>query len=188
VRADYPPESWPPGGGQRGQHLLRLASGLTSGDYTFELEGMRLGLLSVEAPERIFSEPDAQVPVGADFAGLAELVGYSIDQDPQNLQVLTLTLVWRGLADMSESYRVFVHLIDADGQIIAQSDAEPAAWNRPTTGWAAGEYVVDPHTLQLPEGQSLNDLVLRIGLYEAQSGDRLPTGGSDAFESSLDGQ
>jgi hypothetical protein len=89
---------------------------------------------------------------------------------------------------MSESYRVFVHLVGADGQIIAQSDAEPAGWSRPTTGWAEGEYVVDQHILQLPDGIQVDDLTLRIGLYQAQSGDRLPSGGSDAFETPLDSQ
>jgi hypothetical protein len=187
VRADYPPQAWPPAQGQRGQHSLRLAAGLLTGDYTFELEDLPLGSLAVEAPERIFDEPAYQVPVGADFAGQAELAGYTVEGDGPGSEAITLSLVWRGLAEMPVSYRVFIHLVDAEGQIVAQSDAEPAGWRRPTTGWAAGEYVLDRHTIQLPEGLLLDEVSLRIGLYEAQSGDRLATGGGDAFQSSLAG-
>jgi hypothetical protein len=188
VRTDYPPEAWPSGQGQRGQHILRLAGGLPSGDYTFELEGTRLGSLSVEAPERLFAEPDYQVPAGVEFAGVAELAGYTLKYDPAEPQTLTLTLVWRGLAEMPISYRVFVHVVDDDGLIVDQSDAEPAAWQRPTTGWVTGEYVVDQHILHLPDGLPLDDMKLRIGLYDAESGDRLPTGGADAFEVSFGGR
>jgi len=127
------------------------------------------------------------VPVGLDFGGRAELAGYDLAGDPADRRALTLTLVWRGLAEMTDSYRVFVHVLDEEGQIVAQSDAEPAGWSRPTTGWLAGEYVVDQHLLQLPEGVSLSGLSLRIGLYEGESGDRLPTAVGDAFTAPLVG-
>jgi hypothetical protein len=87
---------------------------------------------------------------------------------------------------MTDSYRVFVHLVDEAGQIIVQSDAEPAGWQRPTTGWAVGEYIVDQHVLQLPDDHLPQGLQLRIGLYETQSGDRLPAGDGDAFLAPLD--
>jgi hypothetical protein len=186
VRADYPPDRWPAGQGQRGQHGLRLAGGLSSGRYTFTLEGLELGSLDITAPERRFDEPPYQVAAGADFGGRAQLVGYSLDREPPDAQTLTATLVWRGLAEMTDSYRVFVHLVDEAGQIIAQSDAEPAGWQRPTTGWAVGEYIVDQHAIQLPDDPLPQGLQLRIGLYEAQSADRLPVGDGDAFLAPLD--
>jgi hypothetical protein len=82
---------------------------------------------------------------------------------------------------MPVSYRVFVHLVDEDGQIVTQSDGEPAGWSRPTTGWAVGEFVVDRHILRLPDGLLMEDLVLRIGLYDVENGQRLPVGQEDAF-------
>jgi len=181
VRSDYPPEAWPSGQDQRGQHALRLSGGLLTGDYAFELEGRPLGSLFVTAPERAFEEPAYELPAGVDFAGQAELVGYTLEPDPADPQALILTLVWRGRSEMIESYRVFVHLVDENGQIGAQSDAEPAAWSRPTTGWAVGEYVVDQHLLRLPDAVQLADWALRIGLYDARSGTRLPVGDQDAF-------
>jgi hypothetical protein len=37
-------------------------------------------------------------------------------------------LIWRAEAETAVSYRVFLHLIGPDGQLVAQSDGEPANW------------------------------------------------------------
>ena len=63
---------------------------------------------------------------------------------------LTVTLVWQALGEIETSYRVFVHLVDDRGEIVAQADGEPAQWARPTTGWAPQEFIVDEHILALP--------------------------------------
>jgi hypothetical protein len=76
-------------------------------------------------------------------------------------------------------YHVFVHLIDETGNIVAQSDAAPANWTRPTTGWLPGEYVVDAHTLNLPAALPPGPLTLRVGLYDPATGARLMTGDAD---------
>ena len=83
------------------------------------------------------------------------------------------------MAEMPVGYRVFVHLVDDEGRIIIQSDAEPADWTRPTTGWAVNEYVVDEHILMFPEAEATRGLFLRVGMYDAATGQRLPSGGSD---------
>jgi hypothetical protein len=182
VRNDFPPQQWQEGERWRGQHLLRLPAALESGTYRLELGETALGEVQIEAPDRTFEEPTYQQAVAAEFGGLAQLSGYTIEP-PHGLQdapagPLTLTLVWQGLSEMEVSYRVFVHLLDTQGQIVAQSDAEPAQWARPTTGWAPGEYVIDRHVLQVPQGAE-GPLTLRVGLYEAESGERLPVNGTD---------
>ncbi len=187
VRADHPPGDWPVGEGQRGQHLLRLAGGLDSGHYSFVLSDLPLGSLTLNAPERLYEEPAYQRPAGANFSDQVELVGYTLETDASDPEMLRATLVWRALTETPVSYRVFVHLVDESGQIRAQSDAEPAAWSRPTTGWAVGEYIVDEHMLQIPAGLSADALALRIGLYDALSGQRLALDGEDAFVAPLGG-
>ncbi len=77
------------------------------------------------------------------------------------------------------SYHVFVHLIDDAGNILAQSDAIPANWTRPTTGWLPGEYVIDTHTLSLPAELPTCSLSLRIGLYDPATGARLRINDAD---------
>jgi hypothetical protein len=88
---------------------------------------------------------------------------------------LALTLVWQAAADMDTPYHVFVHLVDENGRILSQSDGQPVNWTRPTTGWTAGEYVVDPHTLTVPPETAVSTLQLRVGLYNPQTGTRLLT-------------
>jgi hypothetical protein len=97
---------------------------------------------------------------------------------------LSLTLLWRAEAEMETAYRVFVHLVDGNGRLLAQSDAEPVNWTRPTPGWAPGEYLVDPHTLaDLSSilGDAPRPLTLRIGLYDPDTNQRLNTPTGDAF-------
>jgi hypothetical protein len=76
---------------------------------------------------------------------------------------------------MTTSYHIFVHAVDEDGQLLAQSDGEPAGWTRPTTGWAVGEYIVDEHSLVMPPGVT----ALRVGVYDPDSGRRLLTNDDD---------
>ncbi|MCS6909681.1 MAG: hypothetical protein NZM11_03820 [Anaerolineales bacterium] len=75
----------------------------------------------------------------------------------------------------ADSYHVFVHLTDADGVIVAQSDGAPANGTRRTTGWLPGEYVVDPRTLSLPAGLTPGAYTLTAGLYRPDTGARLTT-------------
>ncbi len=182
VREDFPPQQWQVGERWRGQHLLRLPAALESGVYRLQLAEIALGQVQVEAPQRVFQEPPSEQAVDAEFGDVARLAGYSIEPS-EALQgapagPLTVTLVWQGLSEMDVSYRVFVHLLDEQGQMVAQSDAEPAQWARPTTGWAPGEYVTDRHLLHVPEGVE-GPLAVRVGLYEAESGQRLPVNGTD---------
>ncbi len=167
----------------RSQHLLRLPVDLVDGRYQWRLEtDTSLGELTINAPERMMTQPVMDTAVNAPFsppgaAPLATLVGYSIS----NLQS-PISLYWRADGFFPSSYRVFVHLVDASGQIIAQSDGEPANWARPTTGWLPGEYILDTHTLLLPDGSPPLPLTLRIGLYDPQTGQRLQTEAGDYVE------
>ena len=79
---------------------------------------------------------------------------------------------------MPTSYRVFIHLVNTDGQILAQADGEPASWSRPTTGWVPGEYILDEHSLTLPPTLPPN-ASLRIGLYDPATGQRLQAVGGE---------
>jgi hypothetical protein len=80
---------------------------------------------------------------------------------------------------MPVSYRVFIHLVNEQGHLLAQSDAEPADWLRPTTGWAPGEYIIDEHQLMIPAGLLENRLSINVGMYDAQTGERLPVNGGE---------
>ena len=55
----------------------------------------------------------------------------------------------------------------------AQSDAVPAEWTRPTTGWLPGEYVLDRHAIILPADLPAGKYDLVAGLYDPATGERL---------------
>jgi len=82
---------------------------------------------------------------------------------------------------------VFVHLIDPDASpgdsLVAQQDVEPSS---PTTTWAPGEEIEDPHKVPIPAGRPAGRYQLRVGMYpQGQSGSRLPVvdAGSTTAES-----
>ena len=114
--------------------------------------------------------------VSIPFSDQIEFSGYTLQQQDFAVQ---LDLVWQALSEIPTSYRVFVHVVDENGQILAQSDGEPANWTRPTTGWASGEYIVDSHQILLPNTLSNRGLEIYIGLYDPQTGQRLSTGQAD---------
>lgn len=148
---------------------------LPTGAYDVHLAGVPLGQVQVVAPERTFDPPLASHPIGA--AGvlpLADLVGYtpSAETTPAGAG-WTITLFWRVTAETTTNYRVFVHLLDETGAVVAQADEEPAQWTRPTRGWLTGEYITDRHDIWLPPTIPTGVYTLITGLYDPATGVRL---------------
>jgi len=103
---------------------------------------------------------------------------------------LRLTLYWQCLASMDVDYTVFVHLTGPGGQMIAQHDGWPAngfrlteLWQpmpfKRTSQWTEGEVFRDIHYLQLSPDASPGEALLRVGMYDLESGQRLPVTGPD---------
>jgi len=86
---------------------------------------------------------------------------------------LTVTLTWAAKAAPPQDYNVFVHLVDADGTMIAQHDGPPNQGRYPTMWWLPGDVIADAHTL--PIAAPLPDAVqLRVGMYDPVTFTRLP--------------
>lgn len=111
---------------------------------------------------------------GAVWAGQLELTGYDLPaRSWQPGDVLPLTLFWHRRTTPQADYAVFIHLYAPDGRLLAQSDSAPAAGARPTSGWLAGETIVDRHGLLLPDNLPDGEYTLVMGTYLPPSGDRL---------------
>ncbi len=156
----------------RAENITRLPAATPDGTHQWRVQwgdqAVDLGEVDVTAPERIFDAPEMETAVNVPFYTadgdlFATLLGGTIS----NLQS-PISLFWQSEAETAVSYRIFVHLLDADGEIIAQSDGEPAQWTRPTTGWLPGEIIVDEHVLDMTDG-----VELRVGLYDPETGERL---------------
>jgi hypothetical protein len=95
--------------------------------------------------------------------------------------MLPVGLHWKAEHAIPDNFHVFVHLLDANGNRVAQSDGQPALWTRPTSSWAPGELVEDRHALLLPTELPQDNYTLVAGLYLPESGERLPAKGGDGF-------
>ncbi|WP_420629318.1 hypothetical protein [Candidatus Leptofilum sp.] len=158
-------------GAWRSQPLLQLPVRLADGNHHWQLafpngQTIRWGELTITAPERLLEMPEVETAVGITLSEQATLVGFSLDEASLAAgETLNLELVWQAETELSESYRVFVHVLDGDGRIVAQSDAPPAGWTRPTTGWLPGEFIIDQHTITLPATLPPGDYTVTTGLY-----------------------
>jgi hypothetical protein len=178
----YPTSEWRAGDRWRGAHRLLLPPDLESGTYTLTVglpgggETIDLGRLEITAPDHLMEPPEVMQEVGGTLGGLATLYGYDLTPvDVHPGQVLSTTLVWQVEDETRESYKSFVHLLRDDGSRAAGSDAVPGGWQRPTTGWVEGEYVVDRHTFSVPADLPPGTYRLQAGLYDEGSGTRLRT-------------
>ncbi len=124
-------------------------------------------------PDRQWTAPPFQTPVGLHVGDVATLVGIDVQPDV-NAGTLAIILIWQAEAETDISYRVFVHLLDAAAQLAAQADGEPVNWTRPTTSWLPGEFLADAYLLPLPAATSLSGYQLAVGLYDPTTGARLP--------------
>jgi len=181
-----PAPSWRAGDVLRDQRRLVIPATLESGAYTWIVglagSSYEIGVLEVDAPQRIFSPPPFEQPLGVTLGGVATLVGFSVE--PSSVrpgEEFTATLVWRAEDTPEDALRVFVHLLDPQGGLVDQSDGVPACWSRPTTGWLAGEYIVDPHLLAVPSGLPSGEIVLSAGLYHPDGPRLLSEESSDAI-------
>lgn len=72
--------------------------------------------------------------------GPVALVGYGV----QKVENGTLLVVeWKAVEPAAHDLSFFIHLLDANGQIIAQQDRQPQGGYRATSGWRTGETVTD---------------------------------------------
>ncbi len=122
-------------------------------------------------------------PVAKAVGAHVQLIGYIYDSGPLRPgDEFDITLYWRSDALLPVDYSVFVHLVDELDIVQAQSDSHPAQGSRPTSGWAAGDIVVDRHRLRLPAGlPAPGRLRVEVGMYEYASGVRLPTVQGDSL-------
>ncbi|MFQ6000038.1 MAG: ArnT family glycosyltransferase [Anaerolineae bacterium] len=133
--------------------------------------GARLVLYAT--PLGIEEKPEFR-SVEVDFGEGLGLLGYSlIDQEVEPGGVVRLVLYWEAKKGIEGDYKVFIHLVDERGQLVAQRDSQPQGGSKPTSGWEAGEEVEDHYGVWVSEGVAPGEYELVVGIYEPESGERL---------------
>ena len=87
---------------------------------------------------------------------------------------MRLELLWRADKPIPERYKVSVQLLNREGRLVSQRDSEPLEGTRPTTTWEPGEIVTDRYGLLLPADLPSGDYQVVLGLYQADTGVRVP--------------
>ncbi|GIV71120.1 hypothetical protein [Caldilinea sp.] len=122
----------------------------------------------------------------ATFAQGLDLLAVDVGAAPWRRGEQMVTLRWRPSQRLDKSYTVFIHLLAPDGQLAAQRDQPPLQGFYPSDRWLPGVAFYDAYSLTIPDDAAPGLYRLSIGLYDAESGQRLPLlrpeDGVDAFQ------
>ena len=170
-------------------HLLVAdAQGNDVGDAVY------LGRIKLAASQ---ATPQASTPSGANasspeasvdafvFGDEIALKSYTVSPpgDPSPGQDLAVELRLRALAQPRADYTAFAHLVNAQGETVAGYDQPLTGMYYPSGLWEAGEQVSHVQKLPVPDALPPGEYSLFMGLYDPQTGERLPI--RDAFGTPL---
>ncbi|MCB0208965.1 MAG: hypothetical protein KDJ52_06535 [Anaerolineae bacterium] len=155
-------------------YQLQLPVELPGGTYNLRLSptgtnaAVTVATLHVQSQPRLFQLPSkVQQPIAVTFGEQIKLAGYDLSKDGDS--TISITLYWQALNTVPYDNKVFVHLLDKAGNIIAQEDRVPAAGQAPTTSWLPGEVIQDDYSFAVASKVAQ----IAVGLYNEQTGQRL---------------
>ena len=90
---------------------------------------------------------------------------------------LTYKFVVAPNAKFDTDYWVFVHVLDPTGEQLWTDDHQPTP---PTSGWKPGQTVEYTRTVFVPNYPYIGEAVVRLGLYDRVSGNRLTLNAQEA--------
>lgn len=117
-------------------------------------------------------------PTQIRFGNGIMLAGY--DQDTTRVasgESVTFRFYWNALETPPENYSMFLHLMPLEAvELLAQVDSNPAVPERLTQTWDdPGETLISPpYTLAIPPGLPPGEYRVVMGLYNYETGERLP--------------
>lgn len=177
---DIPTTHWPTGLHVRAPLRVNAPDGLPPMRYR-----LRVGIIEPDSGDWVALAGDqgdvleigevwlegapAQPPAGpqARFGDAIHLLGAQIDAATSRLH-----LFWRADADVVADFTVFVHLLDAQGNVLGQVDGVPFDNQYPTSAWRPGQVIEDVRNIAL--GNAPGEIAqIVIGLYDPVSGERL---------------
>jgi mannosyltransferase len=117
--------------------------------------------------------------VSRSFGPAIDLRGFTLpDEAVRGGTIVPLTLFWHPETTPDRRLKVFVHILDADRRLVAQTDREPVGGLYPTDRWQPDEVVVDRYGISLPADAPPGTYTVIAGLYDF-SGERLRVTGPD---------
>jgi len=160
-------------------NTYQVSLSLRQNDQLLPINGAAMFLLTTittTTRPRMFDSPSPQISLNpVNFNDQAELIGLDLPKQTVRLgETLPITLYWQSVNPFDRNWKVFVHLVDESGQVVAQQDQIPGAGQFPTTGWLPPEYLADSYNIPIPPTAKQGQLWLRLGFYDANDFSRLP--------------
>lgn len=160
-----------------GHYSLDVPAEMPRGDYELwvavdQAEPVKFADIGVH---RLTPPDSIPQPLTANFDQWLVLHGYELSRQPaQPGEALTVTLYWQAEQQRPLAYTNFIHLVDAAGNTVAQTDVTPGGGAFPTNTWVTGEWLTDTVILTLPADLPAGQYQLLIGWYYWENLERLP--------------
>lgn len=110
------------------------------------------------------------------FGDHLRLAGYDWQSPAADVAdpMLNLTLIWQGDGTLNNDAKVFVHVVDAAGRMVAQRDQRPLDGFYPMSEWLPQQLVADAYRLSFPRVPPEEPYTVMVGIYEPTTGERYP--------------
>jgi hypothetical protein len=149
--------------GLAGGHSLSAVTGL------LDVAGHWETLIRVCEPS--YDEPSLPRSSGEEVIPGVRLLGYGVREHQEHWQAWArLRIWWQAPEGVAEPFKVSARLVDAQGHVVAVTDAEPVAGAYPATSWRPGEVVTDAYEIPLPSGLPPGEYRPLVILYHPGTG------------------
>lgn len=177
----FPPSAWKQGEPVRDQYVLRLPDSAAPGVYVLWLNRHRessveralLGFVRLEDYPRTPVATAVQHPVNAQV-GEITLLGYTLPGPLERGKTYDVLTHWRVDAQPRRDGKLFLHVLTADGRLIAQDDSGPFQGARSTLTFRPGDGIDQVHRIALPVDLPAGEYVLWAGIYNSDDLQRWP--------------
>ena len=111
-------------------------------------------------PEIIIPQP------GGNVTETIKLSGYDLSSTKTVTDTeISVTLYWQAIQELSIDYTSYIHVLNSQGERVAQNDQRPGGDFYPSSAWQAGETLRDRHILTMPADLAPDIYELRAGMY-----------------------
>jgi hypothetical protein len=175
---NIPTRNWPPG------LYLRNPLHLTIPPQTLPIRyEVNLGVYDREAGQRLAIAPGRTTfslgsiwllpaTITSETNPVAQFGPHVTLHQPM-LEGETLTLTWKTSQPLGPDQTIYIHLLDAEGNLLGQLDGSPYGGLYPLENWLAGQPITDRRSLPaLANPAQLTTIA--IGIYDPTTGERLP--------------
>ena len=187
LKGIYPTKQWRAGDYVRSVHYLEIPADAENGKAVVRValltpddkpvgraDGAPIAGIEIVGRAQTFERPNLQKNLSARFGDAIELIGYDLPETNLRAgQPFNLTLYWHALKPTDKPYTAFVHLLDANGQVIGQKDAPPLNGDAPTDAWVPNEFLTDAYSFEIAADAPNGAASVEIGFYDPLTGERL---------------